>query len=72
MEYLRSLFGEGVDQALGTLRQEMAKRRKVPKEPSELMDLLIARQWKEILGPFAKDPSEVEASPPGGEVRSEA
>jgi ethylbenzene hydroxylase subunit beta/complex iron-sulfur molybdoenzyme family reductase subunit beta len=63
MEYLRSLFGEGVDQALATLRQEMGKRRKVPKEPSELMDLLIARSWKEILGPFPKDPSEVEAGP---------
>ena len=59
-EYLRSLFGEKVDQALQTLQEEMAKRRKEPKEPSELMDLLIARRWQELLGPFPKDPSEVE------------
>ena len=63
IEYLRSLFGEGVGQALETLRQEMGKRRKVPKEPSELMDLLIARQREALLGPFRKDPREVEAGP---------
>jgi len=28
-------------------------------ERSELMDILIARQWTELLGPFPKDPSEV-------------
>jgi ethylbenzene hydroxylase subunit beta/complex iron-sulfur molybdoenzyme family reductase subunit beta len=62
LECLRSLFGPRVDQALETLTSEMAKRRKDPKEPSELMDLLIARRWKELLGPFPKDPSEVRAS----------
>jgi len=72
MEYLRSLFGEGVDQAVETLKQEFAKRRKVPKEPSELMDLLIARQWKELLGPFVKDPTEVEAISEAPELTSEA
>lgn len=70
MEYLRSLFGEGVGQALDTLRQEIAKRRKVPKETSKLMDLLIARSWKELLGPFTKEPTEVEASSQTPELTS--
>jgi len=61
LEYLRSLFGPGVNQALDIIKQEMAKRRKEPKEPSELLDLLIARHWKELLGPFTGDPSEVKA-----------
>lgn len=46
MEYLRSLFGSGVDEALATLRQEMDKRRRG--ESSELMDILIAREWKSL------------------------
>ena len=62
IEYLRSLFGPGVDRALETINQEMAKRRREPKEPSELMDLLIARRWHELLGPFVKDPNEARAS----------
>ena len=61
IEYLRSLFGPGVDRALDIMKQEMAKRRTEPKELSELMDLLIARHWKELLGPFPKDPDEVNA-----------
>ena len=59
IEYLRSLFGEKVDQALETLKQEMAKRRKDPKESSELMDVLISRRFAEILGPFPNDPFDV-------------
>jgi steroid C-25 hydroxylase beta subunit len=45
-ELLRSLFGPGVDRALATLAAEMDKRRRG--EPSELMDLLIARDWKSL------------------------
>jgi hypothetical protein len=45
-EYLVSLFGDGVDQALATLEAEMAKRQRG--EPSELMDLLIAKDWKSL------------------------
>jgi len=44
--YLRSLFGPGVDDALATIRAEMERRRRG--EPSELMDLLIARDWKTL------------------------
>ncbi len=44
MEYLRYLFGPEVDQALITLHVEMEKKQEG--KPSELMDLLIARDWK--------------------------
>ena len=46
MEYLRYLFGPEVDQALITIMEEM-DRKKAGKE-SELMDLLIARDWKSL------------------------
>ena len=42
------------------LAEEMEKRRR--KESSELVDILIARRWQELLGPFVKDPSEVRPS----------
>ncbi|UCG71914.1 MAG: respiratory nitrate reductase subunit beta, partial [Chromatiales bacterium] len=46
MDYLRYLFGPEVDQALITIMEEM-DRKKAGKE-SELMDLLIARDWKSL------------------------
>lgn len=46
MEYLRYLFGPEVDQAVITVMEEM-ERKKEGKE-SELMDLLIARDWKSL------------------------
>jgi DMSO reductase family type II enzyme iron-sulfur subunit len=46
MEYLRYLLGPGVDQALITLHEEM--ERKQQGKASELMDLLIARDWKSL------------------------
>ncbi len=46
MEYLRYLFGPEVDQAIITIMDEM-ERKKQGKE-SELMDLLIARDWKSL------------------------
>ncbi|MEQ1802069.1 MAG: 4Fe-4S dicluster domain-containing protein [Gammaproteobacteria bacterium] len=46
MEYLRYLFGPGVDQALITLHDEMEKKQEG--KPSGLMDLLIAREWKSL------------------------
>jgi nitrate reductase beta subunit len=45
-EYLRELFGEGVDRALDTMATEMEKRTRG--EDSELMDLLIAADWKSL------------------------
>jgi DMSO reductase family type II enzyme iron-sulfur subunit len=46
MEYLRYLFGPQVDAALITLREEMEKTKAGKR--SELMDLLIARDWKSL------------------------
>jgi nitrate reductase beta subunit len=46
MDYLRYLFGEQVDQALITLHEEM--ERKQDGKPSELMDMLIAKDWKSL------------------------
>jgi DMSO reductase family type II enzyme iron-sulfur subunit len=46
MDYLRYLLGPEVDQALITLMEEM-ERKKEGKE-SELMDLLIAKDWKSL------------------------
>jgi hypothetical protein len=57
LPYLESLFGPAVGSALHTLQEELAKRRRG--EPSELMDTLIAYQWKELLGPFDRDPSTI-------------
>ncbi len=57
MEELRKLFGPNVDEALQTLQQERERKRQ--EGQSELMDILIARRWQELLGPFPKDPSEV-------------
>ena len=45
-EYLRYLFGPEVDQALITIMEEM--ERKKEGKASELMDLLIARDWKSL------------------------
>jgi DMSO reductase family type II enzyme iron-sulfur subunit len=46
MEYLRYLFGPDVDQAIITIMEEM--ERKKEGKSSELMDLLIARDWKSL------------------------
>ncbi|WKZ11716.1 MAG: 4Fe-4S dicluster domain-containing protein [Gammaproteobacteria bacterium] len=46
MEYLRYLFGPEVDEALVTLHFEMEKKQ--AGKSSELMDLLIAREWKSL------------------------
>jgi len=46
IEYLRYLFGPEVDQALATMMDEMERRRQG--KPSELMDLLIAKDWKSL------------------------
>ena len=60
MDYLRFLFGPAVDAALDTLKGEMARQRRG--EHSELMDILIARRWNELMGEFGKDPAEVGGS----------
>jgi hypothetical protein len=45
-EYLRSLFGQEVDEALITLQFEM--ERKQEGKESRLMDILIAKEWKSL------------------------
>ena len=57
LDYLQSLFGKNCPGALETLQAEMSKRK--AKQESELMDILVARQWKSLLGPYGRDPSEV-------------
>ena len=57
LAYLESLFGFEVGGALRTLEEEMAARRRG--QPSDLMDTLIAYQWKELLGPFDRDPATI-------------
>ncbi len=46
MDYLRYLFGPEVDAALITMHEEI--ERKKAGKASELMDLLIAREWKSL------------------------
>ncbi len=57
-EYLEFLFGPAVHAALARVAAERQKR--MNGEGSELMDLLIARKWREMLGPFSRSPAEVE------------
>ena len=57
LTYLESLFGPEVGPALRTLEEEMARRRRG--EASALIDTLIAYQWKELLGPFDRDPATI-------------
>jgi steroid C-25 hydroxylase beta subunit len=57
LAYLESLFGPAVGPALHTLEQEMAKRHRG--ESSALMDTLIAYHWKDLLGPFDRDPATI-------------
>jgi DMSO reductase family type II enzyme iron-sulfur subunit len=59
-DYLESLFGKKVHDALDTLKGEM----KVVRDggSSELMTTLIAYQWQELLGPFDADPARIIAT----------
>jgi len=57
-EYLESLFGPLVHQALTTLKSEMDTVRNGGS--SEMMKTLIAYKWQELLGPFTVDPAGIE------------
>ncbi len=57
-DYLESLFGPRVHEALSTLKGEMAKTRSG--EKSELMDTLIVYHWEEMFGPFTRDPAQIQ------------
>ncbi len=58
LEYLESLFGKKVHQVLAQLIEEREKNRRG--EKSELMDILIAREWIKNFGPFNKHPRSIE------------
>ena len=58
--YLESLFGPGVHEALATLRREIERMR--AGGSSDLLDTLIAYQWKTLFGPFDKEPAVVDAA----------
>jgi ethylbenzene hydroxylase subunit beta/complex iron-sulfur molybdoenzyme family reductase subunit beta len=53
--YLQSLFGSDVNRVLDTLKGEFEKTR--GGQTSEILDTLIAREWKQMFGGFSKDPS---------------
>lgn len=56
LEYLQSLFGPRVEESLGILEAEKAK--KARGEPSELMDILIVYRWPDHVFPdLTKDPA---------------
>ncbi len=61
MAYLRYLFGPEVEKAMDTMQSEMNKVRSGGK--SELMDILIAREWNGMFKPFTKDPALLERLP---------
>jgi hypothetical protein len=57
LQYLEGLFGPRVATALDTLKSEMARTRAGKK--SKLMDILTVFHWKELFGPFARDPATI-------------
>jgi len=57
-ELLEAQFGPDVHQALATLQAEMTKTREGGQ--SELMDLLIAYEWKSMFSEFTVDPVDIE------------
>lgn len=61
MKYLRYLFGPEVENALSTLEKEMQKVRNGGK--SELMEILIAKEWKKMFEPFTTDPATLDRKP---------
>jgi ethylbenzene hydroxylase subunit beta/complex iron-sulfur molybdoenzyme family reductase subunit beta len=66
-EYLRSLFGPGVDAAIATLEAERARAK--AGERSELMDTLIAYRFDDLFRPFTVNPAELKR-PPGRQNRA--
>jgi hypothetical protein len=50
-----------VDEALATLQRERERARQG--HPSELMDILIAYRFQELLGPFTVNPAQLPRTP---------
>jgi nitrate reductase beta subunit len=53
-ELLEGLFGPEVKRVLATLDAE--RQKKMNKQESELMDILISRDWHSMFGGFTEDP----------------
>jgi ethylbenzene hydroxylase subunit beta/complex iron-sulfur molybdoenzyme family reductase subunit beta len=60
-EYLESLFGPRVHQALDTLRAELERVR--AGGTSEILETLIVYRWQSLFGPFTTDPATLDRSP---------
>jgi ethylbenzene hydroxylase subunit beta/complex iron-sulfur molybdoenzyme family reductase subunit beta len=61
IDYLQELFGPAVRTALTTVA---AEREKVAAGgQSELMDILISRDWNDLLGPLTVNPAELDGLP---------
>ena len=56
-EYLESLFGSDVNRVLDTIKAEVAKTR--GGEKSEMLDTLIAYEWKSMFGGLTRDPGKL-------------
>jgi len=63
LDYLRELFGPDVEKALAKIDAEREKAAAGKK--SELIDILIARNWQQLLGPYTQDPGALERPPKG-------
>jgi len=69
LDFLKSLFGDAVEGALDTLREERQRMRDGNSSP--LMDILIGWRWPDdFFAPFVKAPDE--AKSPRKEVTGEA
>jgi nitrate reductase beta subunit len=66
MEDLRDLFGPEVDQALATIQTERDKV--AAGGQSELMDMLIAHDWNDLLGPYTEDPGMMDPPRPPSQL----
>jgi ethylbenzene hydroxylase subunit beta/complex iron-sulfur molybdoenzyme family reductase subunit beta len=60
-EYLRYLFGPEVDKSLEIMQAELDKVRNGGK--SELMEILIAKEWKKMFDMFDQDPATMDRKP---------
>ncbi len=61
MKYLRYLFGPEIENAMNTMNKEMQKVRAGGK--SELMEILIAKNWNGMFEPFSVDPAALHRPP---------
>jgi len=60
-DYMESLFGPAVHDALATLQSEIERVRSGGH--SELLDTLIVYEWKSLFGPYSREPATVPPSP---------